>query len=86
MNSKKNILITGGSVAQQFGPGECEDKKNNLNKKFNINLRTDLSLIALQGPKSEKILVDLIPEIKRMEFMSSSWFRYKNYEWSCINL
>ena len=54
--------------------------RDNLNKKFNINLRTDLSLIALQGPKSEKILVDLIPEIKGMEFMSSSWFRYKNYE------
>ena len=34
--------------------------RDNLNKKFNINLRTELSLIALQGPKSEKILVDLI--------------------------
>ena len=54
--------------------------RHNLNKKFNINLRSDLSLIALQGPKSEKILADLIPEIKEMEFMSSSWFRYKNYE------
>ena len=31
--------------------------RDNLNKKFNINLRTDLSFIALQGPKSEKILV-----------------------------
>ena len=54
--------------------------RHNLNKKFSINLRSDLSLIALQGPKSEKILADLIPEIKGMEFMFSSWFRYKNYE------
>ena len=54
--------------------------RDNLNKKFNINLRNDLSLIALQGPKSEKVLLDLIPEIKEMEFMSSNWFRYNNYE------
>ena len=51
-----------------------------LEKNHKQNLNNDLSLIALQGPKSEKILVDLIPEIKGMEFMSSSWFRYKNYE------
>ena len=29
-----DILITGGSVAQQFGPGECKNKKNNFCRDF----------------------------------------------------
>ena len=40
---------------------DCKQKdinhlRDNLNKTFKINLRTDLSLIALQGPNSSKIL------------------------------
>ena len=63
----------------------CKEKdinhlKDNLNKKFEINIRDDLSLIALQGPKSELALLKLVPSIFNMEFMSSAWVNYKNYK------
>ena len=63
----------------------CKEKdmrhlKKNLNKNFTINLRDDLSLIALQGPKSELALSRVIPCISSMEFMSSIWVNYKNYK------
>ena len=62
----------------------CKEKdinhlKENLNSNFNINVRDDLSLIALQGPKSESALLKLVPSILGMEFMSSVWVNYKNY-------
>ena len=62
----------------------CKEKdinhlKENLNSNFNINVRDDLSLIALQGPKSESALLKLVPSILGMEFMSSIWVNYKNY-------
>ena len=64
---------------------ECKEKdinhlKENLNKNFDIFLRNDLSLIALQGPKSESALLNLTPCISGMEFMSSMWVDYKNYK------
>ena len=62
----------------------CKEKdinhlKENLNSNFNINVRDDLSLIALQGPKSESALLKLVPSILGTEFMSSFWVNYKNY-------
>ena len=62
----------------------CKEKdinhlKENLNSNFNINVRDDLSLIALQGPKSESALLKLVPSILGMEFMTSVWVNYKNY-------
>ena len=44
--------------------------RDNLNKKFSINLRNDLSLIALQGPKSEKILALLFSWINLLTISS----------------
>ena len=63
----------------------CKEKdinhlRENLNKNFDINIRDDLSLIALQGPKSELALLKLVPGIVGIEFMSSCWVSYKNYE------
>ena len=63
----------------------CKEKdinhlKDNLNKKFEINIRDDLSLIALQGPKSALALLKFVPSIFNMEFMSSAWVNYKNYK------
>jgi aminomethyltransferase len=63
----------------------CKEKdinhlRENLNKNFDINIRNDLSLIALQGPKSELALLKLVPGIVGIEFMSSCWVSYKNYE------
>ena len=63
----------------------CKEKdinhlRENLNKKFDINIRDDLSLIALQGPKSESALLKLAPGILGMEFMSSAWVNFQNYK------
>ncbi len=63
----------------------CKEKdinhlRENLNKNFDINIRDDLSLIALQGPKSEAALLKLAPSILGMEFMSSVWINFQNYK------
>lgn len=59
---------------------DIEHLRASLNKNFDINLRNDLSLIAIQGPKAEESLLKLIPCLLNMDFMSSSWINYKNYK------
>ena len=59
---------------------DIEHLRASLNKNFDINLRNDLSLIAIQGPKAEESLLKLIPCLLNMDFMSSNWINYKNYK------
>ena len=59
---------------------DIEHLRASLNKNFDINLRNDLSLIAIQGPKAEESLLKLIPCLLNMDFMSSRWINYKNYK------
>lgn len=59
---------------------DIEHLRASLNKNFDINLRNDLSLIAIQGPKAEESLLKLIPCLLNMDFMSSNWINHKNYK------
>ena len=59
---------------------DIEHLRASLNKNFDINLRNDLSLIAIQGPKAEESLLKLIPNLLNMDFMSSNWSNHKNYK------
>ena len=52
--------------------------KNGLKDKFKITLHNDLSLIAIQGPESAKILEKLISYVSTLKFMNGNKFNYKN--------
>jgi len=47
-----------------------------LSKEHKYFLNSDLSLIALQGPKSEKILQKLIPGVSNLKFMNGNNFKF----------
>ena len=49
---------------------------SSLNNKFKITLHKSLSLIALQGPKSEKILEKIISRVSSLKFMNGNKFSY----------
>ena len=40
-------------------------------------LKKDLSLVALQGPKSETILETIIPGVKQLKFMNGDYFKFQ---------
>ena len=50
--------------------------KNALGGKFKLKLHEDLSLIALQGPKSSKILEKSINGVSSLKFMNGDKFSY----------
>ena len=52
--------------------------KKALKDKFKLTLHNDLSLIALQGPKSPKILEKLINGVSILKFMNGKKFLYNN--------
>ncbi len=52
--------------------------KKALKDKFKLTLHNDLSLIALQGPKSQKILEKLIKDVSILRFMHGKKFLYNN--------
>ena len=52
--------------------------KKALNNKFKIVLHKNLSLVALQGPKSSKILEKLVKGISSLKFMNGNKFSYEN--------
>ncbi len=59
----------------------CKDNdfkiiNNFLNNKFKIILHKNLSLIALQGPKSSEILEKIISGISSLKFMNGNKFSY----------
>jgi len=49
-----------------------------LNSKNKYELRKDLSLIALQGPKSEFILESIVKGVKELKFMNGGYFDFKD--------
>ena len=48
-----------------------------LKSENKYELRKDLSLIALQGPKSESILESIVSGIKKLKFMNGDYFKFK---------
>ena len=52
--------------------------KKALKDKFKLTLHNDLSLIALQGPESPKILEKLIKGVSILKFMNGKKFHYNN--------
>ena len=48
-----------------------------LDSESKYELRKDLSLIALQGPKSEFILDTIVKGVKQLKFMNGNYFEFK---------
>ena len=48
-----------------------------LRPEHKYELRKDLSLIALQGPKSELILESIVGGVKKLKFMNGDYFKFK---------
>jgi len=48
-----------------------------LNTNSKYELKKDLSLIALQGPKSESILESIVNGVKQLKFMNGGYFDFK---------
>jgi len=60
----------------------CKNKdfkiiKNSLGNKFKLTLHKNLSLVALQGPKSSEILEKTINGVSSLKFMNGNKFSYK---------
>ncbi len=53
--------------------------KKKLNGKYKLELKEDLSLIALQGPGAKNLLEKLIPEIDDLKFMHGGEFRFNDF-------
>ena len=49
-----------------------------LEEKYRMVLDENRSLIAIQGPKSSKILNEVVDGIKDLNFMSGNWFSFEN--------
>ena len=63
----------------------CKDNdfkiiKNSIGNKFKLTLYKNLSLIALQGPKSSEILEKIINEVSSLKFMNGNKFSYNEKE------
>ena len=54
--------------------------KKKLNSKYEIILRNNLSLIAVQGPEASQILEKIIPGISNLKFMNGNFFTYLSEE------
>jgi len=52
--------------------------KEKLNGKYQLELKENLSLIALQGPGAKNVLVKVIPEIDNLKFMHGEEFKFNN--------
>ncbi len=51
-----------------------------LGKKYVLNLRNDLSLVAIQGPESKDILEKLIKGVSGLKFMNGNKFNYNSID------
>ncbi len=63
----------------------CKDNdfkiiKNSIGKEFKLTLYKNLSLIALQGPKSSEILEKIITGVSSLKFMNGNKFFYNDKE------
>jgi len=52
--------------------------KSSLKNKYQIYLQDNLSLLALQGPKSAKIMENLLKGVSSLKFMNGNNFTFKN--------
>ena len=52
--------------------------KKLLNNKYEMSLKENSSLIAIQGPESPKILEKVIPQVTNLSFMNGDFFNYLN--------
>ena len=52
--------------------------KEKLNDKYQLELKENLSLIALQGPGAKKVLKKVIPNIDDLKFMHGGEFKFNN--------
>ena len=48
-----------------------------LDKKFNLKIREDLSLVALQGPEAKNVLEKIIPQSNKLKFMHGNNFSFE---------
>jgi len=49
-----------------------------LSKNFNLKIRDDLSLVALQGPDSKNVLEKIIPQSSKLKFMHGNNFTFED--------
>jgi len=49
-----------------------------LNNKYKMILDEKRSLVAIQGPKSVEILINIIDGVDQLSFMSGNWFLFQN--------
>ena len=54
--------------------------KEKLNNKYDLKLKDDLSLIALQGPKAKAILEKKIQGVNKLKFMNGGTFKFLNID------
>ena len=54
--------------------------KEKLNDKYQLELKENLSLIALQGPGAKNVLEKVIPEIDNLKFMHGGEFKFNNLD------
>ena len=52
--------------------------KKKLDKKFNLKIREDLSLVALQGPEAKHVLEKIIPQSNNLKFMHGNNFTFED--------
>ena len=62
----------------------CKDNdlkiiKKKLNNNYKLELKEDLSLIALQGPGAKNLLEKVIPEIDNLKFMHGGEFKFDDF-------
>ena len=53
--------------------------KEKLNDKYQLELKENLSLIALQGPGAKEVLKKVIPNIDDLKFMHGGEFKFNNF-------
>ncbi len=68
-----NIILNAACKNQDY-----QIIKKLLNDKYEMTLNSDLSLIAIQGPKAAVILQEIIAGPKKLNFMNGDWFRYND--------
>ena len=54
--------------------------KSKLGSKFELILRDDLSLVAIQGPESKDVLEKIIPGVKKIKFMNGDKFSFNSLD------
>ena len=53
--------------------------KEKLNDNYKLELKNNLSLIALQGPGAKRVLGKIIPDIDNLKFMHGGEFNFNNF-------